>query len=55
MNHVSDLKGWQSSVNQQYGVTGIPATFLIDKEGKIIAKNLRGPELEKKLTEVLGQ
>ncbi len=53
--HVSDLRYWQSAAAQQYGVTGIPKTFLIDKEGKIIAKDLRGPALEQKLEEVLNQ
>ncbi|MBC8153112.1 MAG: AhpC/TSA family protein [Bacteroidetes bacterium] len=51
--HVSDLKYWQSAAAQQYGVQAIPQTFLIDKEGKIIAKNLRGEALEQKLEEVL--
>lgn len=53
-NHVSDLKGWQSSAAADYGVNAIPATFLIDEEGKVIGTNLRGPELEQKLQEVLG-
>lgn len=52
-NHVSDLKGWQSDGAALYGVRGIPATFLLDKEGKIIAKNLRGSALEKKLAELM--
>ena len=52
--HVSDLKFWQSAAAQLYGVNAIPATFLLDKEGKIIAKNLRGPELEQKLDEILN-
>lgn len=51
--HVSDLKFWQSAAAQQYGVQAIPATFLLDREGKIIAKNLRGDALEQKLEEVL--
>jgi len=51
--HVSDLKYWQSEAAQKYGVQGIPATFLLDKDGKIIARNLRGEALEKKLEEVL--
>jgi len=51
--HVSDLKFWQSAAAQQYGVQAIPATFLLDKDGKIIAKNLRGPALEQKLEEIL--
>ena len=52
-NHVSDLKGWGSMPAKSYGVSGIPAQFLLDKEGKIIAKNLRGDELESKLSEIL--
>ena len=51
--HVSEIKHWQSVAAQTYGVNAIPATFLLDKEGKIIAKNLRGEDLEKKLEEVL--
>ena len=51
--HVSDLKFWQSEAAQKYGVQAIPQTFLLDKEGKIIAKNLRGDALEQKLEEVL--
>ncbi|HEX9959050.1 MAG TPA: TlpA disulfide reductase family protein [Fibrella sp.] len=51
--HVSDLKGWQSLAAQQYGVSAIPATFLLDPSGKIIAKNLRGDALEAKLAEML--
>ena len=50
---VSDLKQWQSSVVRQYNIQGIPYTVLLDREGNILAKNLRGDELEKKLTEVL--
>jgi len=52
-NHVCDFKGWQSSVVALYNFKGIPYNVLIDKEGKIIAKNLRGEELEKKLAEIL--
>ena len=51
--HVSDLKGWQSSAAGLYNITAIPHTILLDKEGKIIAKNLRGAALEAKLAEVL--
>jgi len=53
-NHVSDLKGWGSAGAASYQVRGIPATFLLDKQGKIVAKNLRGPALEEKLKELLG-
>ena len=52
-NHVSDLKGWQSQAAMMYGVQGIPAQFLLDKDGKIVAKNLRGEQLEEKLAELL--
>ncbi len=51
--HVSDLKGWESSAAALYGITAIPQTVLLDKEGKIIAKNLRGPALEEKLASLL--
>lgn len=52
-HHVSDLQFWNSAAAAAYGVQAIPATFLLDKEGKIIAKNLRGEELEKTLEEIL--
>ncbi len=52
--HVGDLKGWQNEAAGPYGVRSIPATFLIDPEGNIIAKNLRGPALENKLEEIFG-
>ena len=54
LSHVSDLAGWQSAPAALYGVRSIPATFLLDKEGNIIARNLRGPALEQKLAELLG-
>ncbi|AEE50468.1 peroxiredoxin family protein [Haliscomenobacter hydrossis] len=50
--HVSDLKGWSNEVAQMYEVQGIPKTFLIDPQGKIIATDLRGPSLEAKLAEI---
>lgn len=52
-NHVSDLKGWQSSVVSLYGFSGIPHTVLINPEGKIIGIGLRGGTLEWKLREAL--
>ncbi len=52
--HVSDLQFWNNAVAQQYRVQSIPQNFLIDPDGKIIAKNLRGAALEEKLCEVLG-
>jgi peroxiredoxin len=51
--HVSDLKGWKNAVAEQYGIRAIPQNLLLDPQGVIIAKNLRGDALEKKLEEVL--
>jgi len=53
--HVSDLKGWKSEAAALYNVKGIPAAFLIDKKGIIVATNLRGDALEKKLKELLNE
>jgi peroxiredoxin len=50
---VSDLKFWNNTAAKQYGITAIPQNFLIDPAGKIVAKNLRGDTLEKKLQEIL--
>lgn len=50
--HVSDLKGWSSSAGQTYNIKSIPATVLLDPSGKIIAKGLRGEELDAKLAEI---
>ena len=52
-SHVSDLKFWNNAAAKAWGVTSIPATYLLDKEGKVIAKNLRGQALEAKLKEIL--
>jgi peroxiredoxin len=51
---VSDLQFWNNAAAALYRVQGIPQNFLIDPNGKIIGKNLRGPELEAKLCELLG-
>lgn len=51
-NHVSELKSWESNVAKMYKIESIPTTYLLDKSGKIIAKNLRGQELENKLAEL---
>lgn len=51
-NHVSDLKHWQSSVVEDYEISGIPYMVLLNKEGKIIGTGLRGAELERKLEEI---
>ncbi|QHS62641.1 TlpA disulfide reductase family protein [Chitinophaga agri] len=50
---VSDLKGWGNEVAQLYRISAIPANLLIDPEGKIIARNLRGSALEAKLQQIL--
>ncbi len=52
--HVSDLQYWNNEAARMYGVQSIPASFLLDPEGKIIAKNLRGPALGSKLQEIFG-
>ncbi|OYW17073.1 MAG: thioredoxin, partial [Sphingobacteriales bacterium 12-47-4] len=52
-SHVSDLKYWDNAVAIQYGIKAIPQNLLIDPQGKIIAKNLRGEELEAKLAELI--
>ncbi len=51
---VSDLKYWDSYAAKLYAVEGIPYTVLLDKEGKIIAKNLRGAELDKAIEKALA-
>ena len=51
--HYSDLKGWSSTAAKTYKVGSIPNTFLIGPDGKIIAKNLRGAELEQALQQML--
>jgi peroxiredoxin len=54
-NHVSDLKGWDSAPAATYGVNAIPANFLLNPEGKVIAENLMGDDLEKKLNEIFNK
>jgi peroxiredoxin len=53
--HVSDLKGWGNEVAKLYGVQGIPHSVLVDREGNIVAKNLRGEELHRKLAEIFDK
>jgi len=53
--HVSDLKYWESDAVALYGIQGIPFTVLIDPNGVIIAKNLRGEKLEAKLAEIFAK
>lgn len=52
--HVSDLGFWNNAAAQEYGVSSIPFTVLVDKEGKIIAKGLRAPQLETELARIFG-
>ncbi|MEO6252495.1 MAG: TlpA disulfide reductase family protein [Ferruginibacter sp.] len=51
--HVSDLQGWQNSVAQQFQIFNIPQNFLLDPNGKVVGKNLRGAALERKLSRIL--
>lgn len=51
--HVSDLQGWSNAAARTYGVNSIPFALLIDQEGKVVDKNLRGPALEAALEEIL--
>ncbi len=53
--HISDLKGWNSEHARIYGVTSIPQTVLLDKDGRIVARNLRGDELKQKLVSIYGE
>lgn len=53
-NHISNLKHWKEPIAEQYNVKSIPATFLLDASGKIVAKDLRGEELKAKVKELLG-
>ncbi len=53
-NHVSDLLYWNSEGARIYGVRSIPATVLVDKDGKIIALNLRGAALEQALEKIFN-
>ena len=54
-NHVSDLKYWSSEAARTYGVSSIPSTFLLDQNGRIIAKNLRGEALSNALKQLFGE
>jgi thiol-disulfide isomerase/thioredoxin len=52
--HVSDLQGWGNAAGKLYGVNSIPANVLLDKDQMIIAKDLRGEELQNILSDLLG-
>ena len=51
--HVSDLKRWQCQAGIDYGIRSIPSTVLLDEEGRIIAKDLRGEALAAKVKEMI--
>jgi len=52
---VSNLKFWEEPIAAQYGVQSIPATFILDATGKVVAQDLRGPELRAKILELLAK
>ncbi|ALM48122.1 hypothetical protein AMR72_03945 [Flavobacterium psychrophilum] len=54
-NHVSNLKFWDEPIAKQYSVESIPATFILDATGKVVAKDLRGAELKAKVAELLAK
>jgi hypothetical protein len=54
-HNVSDLKYWNNEAAQDYAVSSIPSNVLIDENGIIIAKNLRGEDLRKKVEEILKE
>ena len=53
--HVSSLKGWECPVAKRYNVTGIPKMYLLDKEGRIIAMDLRGEALKEKVSSLFNE
>ncbi|RYJ42405.1 TlpA disulfide reductase family protein [Flavobacterium beibuense] len=53
--HISNLKGWDEPIAKEFGVSSIPATVILDKNGTIVARNLRGEELKAKVLELLNQ
>jgi thiol-disulfide isomerase/thioredoxin len=54
-NQVSNLKFWQEPIAKQYKVESIPATFILDAKGNIVAQDLRGEELKAKIKELLAK
>lgn len=54
-NQVSNLKGWEEPIAAQYKVEAIPATFILDASGKVVARDLRGAELRTKIEELLAK
>ncbi len=54
-NHVSNLKFWEEPIAAQYKVQSIPATFILDASGNVVAKDLRGDELRAKIIALLAK
>ncbi|PBI83752.1 thiol-disulfide oxidoreductase [Flavobacterium sp. ACN2] len=52
---VSNLKFWEEPIAKQYNVEAIPATFILDASGKVVAQDLRGAELKAKILELLAK
>ena len=52
---VSNLKFWDEPIARQYNVESIPATFILDASGKVVAQDLRGDELKAKIKELLAK
>ncbi len=54
-NHISNLQRFQDPIARLYNINAIPAAFLLDENGVIVARDLRGPALEQKVAEILGK
>ena len=52
--HLSDLKGWQTIAAETYNINSIPSSLLVDPDGIVIARDLRGAKLGEKLKEIYG-
>ena len=52
--HVSDLKGWDSELVKEYGIKSVPSSFILNREGKVIAKNLRAEKLLEQLEKIFS-
>jgi alkyl hydroperoxide reductase subunit AhpC len=53
-NHISNLQRFQDPIARLYNINAIPAAFLLDDKGVIVARDLRGPALEEKVSELLN-
>ena len=53
-DHVSNLQFWNDPIAKLYKVSAIPATFILDENGVILTRDLRGPMLERKIDELFG-